>query len=150
MYKRQRFVLITDALRQLPSTAFERGLSRYFRVGPAIQPHDAETFRTVERTFKGVGLRPYAPAHLRAKRSGDDVNLSWVRRTRFGGDDWEIEPPLNEETERYRVTVEANGETRTEETSETSITLIAPTSASITVAQVSAQFGPGLGATIAV
>ena len=106
--------------------------------------------RQVERTFKGIGLRPYAPAHLRAERSGDEVGLSWVRRTRFGGDDWEIEPPLNEETERYRVTVEANGESRTDETSELSITLAAPTLAVITVAQISAQSGPGLSTTIAV
>jgi hypothetical protein len=38
--------------------------------------------------------------------------LSWVRRSRVGGDSWEaVEVPLGEEIERYRVTIRAGGTT---------------------------------------
>jgi hypothetical protein len=36
----------------------------------------------------------------------DDVSLSWIRRTRFGGDAFEAaEIPLNEEREAYRLDI---------------------------------------------
>ncbi len=143
-----RFVLIDEALKQLPFTGAEVGLSRFLRTGPASQSHDTETFRTVERTFPGIGFRPYAPAHLKAERSGNFVHLNWVRRTRFGGDGWDREPPLSEESERYLVTVEAQGETVRHEIKEPFITLTAPTPVKATIAQVSAQFGPGFSASI--
>jgi len=143
-------VLIDDALKQLPNTDLDRGLSRFFRIGPAMQPHDAETYQTLERAFHGIGLRPYAPAHLHAERSGETIDLRWTRRTRVGGDSWENEPPLSEEIERYVITVKASGETKTLEATVPNITLSAPAPATITVAQVSAHFGPGLSASITV
>ena len=51
------------------------------------------------------GLTPLSPVHLRAAWSGSDIRLSWIRRTREGGDSWEGEVPLGEYDERYRVTI---------------------------------------------
>jgi len=44
--------------------------------------------------------------HLRGSRSGADLALSWVRRTRVGGDSWETtEVPLGEDFERYEIDI---------------------------------------------
>jgi SPP1 family predicted phage head-tail adaptor len=41
-----------------------------------------------------------------AMRFTGDLALSWVRRTRIGGDSWDsVEVPLAEETERYEVDI---------------------------------------------
>ena len=54
-----------------------------------------------------AGMRPWAPAHLRAFRDGSgDVLVSWVRCARFGGDSWGAgEPPLGFASERYVLEV---------------------------------------------
>ena len=68
-----------------------------------------------------------------------DVNLSWIRRTRLGGDAWLSEVPLGEETEAYDVQV-LSGSTvlRT--------TRVAAPMLLYTAAQQSADFGspPGI------
>ena len=55
---------------------------------------------------QGVGLRPLSPAHVRGLRSGGDISISWIRRTRSGGDSWDTaEVPLFETSERYEVDI---------------------------------------------
>jgi hypothetical protein len=51
--------------------------------------------------------RPWAPAHLRARRlANDDVTISWIRCARSGGDAWgEGEPPLGAPSEAYRLEI---------------------------------------------
>ena len=52
-----------------------------------------------------AAVRPWAPAHVRARRvAGGDVEISWVRCARSGGDAWGAgEPPLGALTESYRL-----------------------------------------------
>ena len=53
-------------------------------------------------------LKPYAPAHLAAVfDGGNNIDLSWIRRTRLGGtlNDFTGEIPLAEETESYSVDI---------------------------------------------
>lgn len=51
-------------------------------------------------------MKPFAPVHVKATRSNGDVAITWVRRTRIGGDGWEApDVPLSEDTERYEVDV---------------------------------------------
>lgn len=52
--------------------------------------------------------RPWAPAHLSARRlASGDVAVSWVRCARIGGDSWGAgEPPLGPEGELYRIEVQ--------------------------------------------
>jgi hypothetical protein len=39
-------------------------------------------------------------------RASGDLNMSWVRRTRIGGDNWELpDVPLGEEGETYEVDI---------------------------------------------
>jgi len=51
-------------------------------------------------------LREAAPAHVRGVRSAGDLAITWIRRTRTGGDSWDaVEVPLAEESERYEIDI---------------------------------------------
>lgn len=147
------FVALNGVPEQIDLAASARGLSRHYRIGPASEPYDHASYRHVEAAFRGVGLRPYAPAHLRMRRAGGDPVLSWIRRTRIDGDAWEgREVPLSEASERYLLRVIQGGATRRE------VELAAPEWAytaalraadgvagtvTIAVAQLSERFGAG-------
>ncbi len=38
-------------------------------------------------------------------RPDGTLSFTWIRRARIGGDNWDGEPPLSEETEAYRLTL---------------------------------------------
>lgn len=77
-----------------------------YRYGPAGTANTSAFFQDLTYTGLTTGLLPYAPVHLTRSDSGGDVTFSWIRRTRFNGDDWEAEEvPLNEESERYDVEI---------------------------------------------
>lgn len=155
-------VRIDAALRQIDLPLALRNLARRYRIGPASRPLDDPIYTERVEAFRGIGLRPYAPAFLRAHRAdpGAALQVGWIRRTRIGGDDWEsYEVPLGEEGERYLVRVSAAGTVRREETvtspgwtypqaQQASDGVSAPFT--LSVAQISAVFGPGLFATLEV
>jgi hypothetical protein len=100
------FVLIDDSVLRLPLSGAERDLALNWRYGPATRDVGDGSYVSLVHAFRGVGLRPYAPAHVRGTRSGGDLALSWVRRTRVGGDGWNgPEVPLSEADERYEVDI---------------------------------------------
>ncbi len=108
--------------------------------------------------FRGAGLRPLSPCHLRAGRGGAGWDLSWVRRTRIDGDSWDgYEVPLGEASELYLVRVIEGTTVRREATVSTpawSYSLAQAVADGITgpfaieVMQISDVFGPGLSARI--
>ena len=101
-----RFVMIDAALTRVDLAPSEVGLPLNWRFGPASRDLGAESFDQRTHTFRGTGLRPLRPVHVRGARSGADLALSWIRQTRTGGDSWEaVEVPLGEEAERYEVDV---------------------------------------------
>ena len=62
-------------------------------------------------TYRGVNLRPLSPIALTGDRdSGNDWALSWIRRTRDGGE-WRdfVDASLGEATEAYAIDVYADG-----------------------------------------
>lgn len=100
------FVLIDAAVTQVDLPLSARGLERHYRVGPAARAYDHPSFKHFVEEFSAVGLRPYAPAHLAAQSKADDIVLTWTRRTRIDGDNWQgDEVPLGEASERYRAQV---------------------------------------------
>ena len=110
------FVLLDGAQVQLDVPASWRGLSRHYRIGPARLAYDSPRYVHAVETFEGVGLRPYAPAHLRASGNGD-LAVSWIRRTRIDGDSWAgLDVPLGEDSEAYRLRVVKAGVLLREET----------------------------------
>jgi hypothetical protein len=86
----------------------EAGRTFRYRIGPAgLDPGDP----AMAELSAAAGLSavtPLRPVHLRARRSGGDVLLSWMRRARRSADAWEpADIPLDEPSERYAVTVYA-------------------------------------------
>ncbi|GLK67913.1 baseplate multidomain protein megatron [Hansschlegelia plantiphila] len=160
------FVLIDDRTPSATLLASTRGLDIVWRAGPATRPRDDETYVETTAEVGARGLRPYAPVHLSARRDPltGDVPLGWVRRTRLGGDDFEIrDVRLGEDSEAYEVAVLADGQVvRTFEASAPHIVYLhaqqiadfglEPATIAFTVRQLSASVGPGLpaGAEIAV
>jgi hypothetical protein len=100
-------VLMDRGPEQIDLPLSSRGLARTYRIGAARLGFDAVSVVEQVRVFQGIGLRPYAPVHLRAEPlANGGLVLTWVRRTRVDGDTWEsVEAPLGEETEAYRLEI---------------------------------------------
>jgi len=62
-------------------------------------------------TYRGVNLKPLSPVYLNGNRdAANDWSLSWLRRTRTGGE-WRdyVDADLGESSEAYEVDVYADG-----------------------------------------
>lgn len=152
-----RFVLLDGAISELTLAESERGLPRIWAWGPSQKPVDDPAYARETRCFAGVGLRPLSPVHLRARRmASGDIALTWVRRTRIGGDSWEgVDAPLGEEIEAYEIDILSGAKTvRTLSISTPQATYAAAaqmedcgtttlTALTVRVAQVSRAFGRG-------
>jgi len=145
-------VLLNSAPEQITLAPSMRQIAKHYRIGAASKPYDDASYVHREIAFAGVGLRPYAPTHLRATPMGGDLALSWVRRTRVDGDGWEaVEVPLGETSEGYLLRIVEGGAIRREVVLGSSeFTYSAMMRAEdvtagfeIQVAQLSGVFGPG-------
>ncbi|MEI4235238.1 GTA baseplate fiber-binding domain-containing protein, partial [Roseovarius sp. D22-M7] len=102
------FVLLDpDDVETLAIALGDLGLPRAWRaVGFGALFEEAET---VTQSHAGRDLMPYAPVGVTATRSGmpDDITLSWIRRTRIGGEwkDGTGTVPLGEAHEAYEVDI---------------------------------------------
>lgn len=153
-------VVLDTALSQIDVSPELLGLPRKYRIGPAGKSVDHPSFVEFEKTTLGVGRRPYRPAHMRAILDGGDINVSWVRRTRTGGDSWgACDVPVGESSEAYVVRVTSGGVSMREETvttpnwTYTSAAQLADGVSApfdVEVAQVSDLFGPGIFARIVI
>jgi hypothetical protein len=148
------FVLIDSAVTQLPVAPSTRGLARHYRVGPASLPYDDVSFFHTVETFDGVGLRPFRPVHLSAKRTTDgSVQFSWIRRTRLEGDTWNgFDVPIGEDRLLFDVRIlQGDALLRRVDVQASSHVYTAadqaadgwPQNLVFEVAQVSERFGPG-------
>jgi HK97 family phage portal protein len=102
-----RFVLVDGALARVGLTLDDINLPFNWKAGPSRRDIGDPSYITRVHTFRGRGLLPLSPVHIRAARDGTgNIQLSWVRRTRIGGDTWETpEVPLGESSERYEVDI---------------------------------------------
>ena len=101
-----RFVLLDAAPTLVDMSQDEIGLAYTWRCGPANRDIGHASYVETTHVFRGVGLRPLSPAHVRGQRSAGDLAISWIRRTRIGGDSWDAaEVPLGEDAERYEVDI---------------------------------------------
>lgn len=157
-----RVVVINAAIRQtaLPSDLI--GLPLNWRSGPANLDIAADGFTEQSVTLSAKGLRPLAPAHLRAVTDlAGDTAISWIRRTRISGDSWDQpDVPLGEETEAYEVDIldGLGAPVRTIATSSPTVVYTAAQRAAdaiaapfdIAVYQLSASYGRGIAKRITV
>lgn len=99
------FVLLSGTAR-VSLAPGEIGLPLFWRFGPSNRDIADRSYATETHAFRGRGLKPLSPVHVRGARTDGDLTLNWVRRTRVGGDGWDAaEVPLGEEAERYEVDV---------------------------------------------
>ncbi len=103
-----RFVLLDGALAQLNGAGVaDVGQVLELRAGPSGRDVTDTTWRDLEVTFAGRGMRPLSPVHLRRRKlPGGDWTFGWIRRSRMpeAADAWgAADAPLTEERERYEV-----------------------------------------------
>ena len=100
------FVLLDGAIERLAMSVEDIGIPYVFRFGPASRSHGDASYGVMQATLSGQGLKPFSPVHVRGRRLGGDVLLSWIRRSRAGGDNWDqVSVPLGEESEAYEVDI---------------------------------------------
>ena len=103
----ERFVLI-DSSRMLSVDLSIDLLGQSGAARPAGNGDSATAATTF--TIAGNALRPLAPVHVRVRRDGGDIAVSWIRRSRagFGWVDF-VDAPLGENREAYRIDVRLDG-----------------------------------------
>lgn len=157
------FILFDDALVRLPLERDQLGANISFRVTPAGSDIGSPARSDLTHAATGRALRPLAPVHVRARRAANgDIALTWIRRTRQGGDSWTVEEvPLGETSETYRLQImSGTAARRTVDVSTASYVYPAalqvtdlggpPSTLSIRLTQVAPGFGAGVWRSITV
>lgn len=101
-------LVLTTALGQPGISEAEVGLPLTWRAGPASRDVADESFVEEIVTLSGKGQRPLSPVQVSARRpeGTEDIALSWIRRSRTGGDSWnQANVPLGEASEAYDVEI---------------------------------------------
>jgi hypothetical protein len=134
------------------------GRPMMLRIVAGERDHGDPSAVQIAVTPQATALKPLAPVHLSARRSGAGVTISWIRRTRIDGDSWDAgEVPLGEESQAYDVDILDGGDVvRTLTANGPSILYAAADeladfgsaqmSLNIRVAQISATVGRGFAA----
>jgi hypothetical protein len=100
------FVLLDEHLVTVARGLDALGRPVQLRFAPADRGAGDWTAVTLSATPGATALKPLAPVHLKATRSGAGVRLTWIRRTRRDGDSWEAgDVPLAEDAEAYQVDI---------------------------------------------
>lgn len=97
----ERFVLLDGKLEKEKMPLSALALSKLYK------PVTIGGTPSLAYTYAGKALKPYAPVHISGTRDGSgNLTISWVRRTRIGGE-WRdgVEIPLAETAEKYEVEI---------------------------------------------
>jgi hypothetical protein len=99
----------TPAFRGLAYVVFENFLLEdYGNRIPLMQFEVVRVTGGLEEQIRAV--TPLSPVHVRARRVGGDMLITWIRRSRANGDDLSAaEIALDEPFERYRMTLSLGG-----------------------------------------
>ncbi|MFO1242119.1 MAG: phage tail protein [Rickettsiales bacterium] len=101
----EKFVLLDGRLgkEKMPLSGF--GISKLYKpvtIGGTLGSAASQSFTYIGRSFK-----PYAPVHVAGSRDGSgNLTISWVRRTRLGGE-WRdgVDILLAETAEKYEIDI---------------------------------------------
>ncbi len=156
------FVLLNEAVAQVDLPPTLVGVERHYRSGVAALGFGDVDVVHRALAIRGLALRPLSVAHPRVKVLEDgSARLSWIRRTRVGGDSWEgFDVPLAEEREAYEVVITslAGEVVRRQTVTEPAFLYTAAernedgtlTGFQAGIAQISSRFGPGQARTVTV
>jgi hypothetical protein len=105
----ERFVALSGSLVRVAVATSEIGLPRMYKAisnGGTLAEAQAMSF-----TYDGADLKPYAPVLISGWRDADgNLTLSWVRRTRTGGELRDgVDAALGEAVEQYEVEIVSGG-----------------------------------------
>ena len=99
-------VIVDEALASLTADPGDLYRSYRYRLTPTGSDVADPAMLAFTAAAGPLPLRPFAPVGLKAVRQEGGVLLSWIRRTRRGGDSWDLaEVPLAEESEAYQVDI---------------------------------------------
>lgn len=100
----ERFVLLNSAVYSVPVVPTEIGNHWNIRAVSVGSSLDVGTELSANLAVQS--LKPYTPVHIRARKQGSDILLSWVRRARIDGAMRSgVDIPLMEEREEYELRV---------------------------------------------
>ena len=107
----QPIVVLDGTLARVALSEGGVGRPLNWRYGPAGRDIGHASYSQDNHAFAGIARRPFAPVHVRGRRTAGDIEMSWVRRTRSGGDNWEQpEVALGEQIENYEIDILNGGE----------------------------------------
>ncbi|MEM9677947.1 MAG: phage tail protein, partial [Pseudomonadota bacterium] len=124
-----RVVVLDTNIKPLSTAVAPRGLDLNWLVGSSAKGVSEETYTSNNFTPGYRSLVPLSPAHLSSRFDLDDtgaafLQLRWIRRDRIDADDWFVsEIPMSEASERYAITLAANGVTTSLEAETSSLDL---------------------------
>lgn len=89
-----------------------RNLPLNWRVGPALYQVADSRYQSQNLICSDRSSKCLSPVHIQAKMNANgDISLSWIRRSRIAGDDWEaVEIPLGEPHESYQIDIVSNNQ----------------------------------------
>ena len=101
------FVLLDTSIAPISLTSAETRLPLNWRYGPASRGIGDAAYVTAPHMFQALALRPLSPVRIKGQRAANgDLALNWIRRTRIGGDSWDLaDVPLSEDAERYEADI---------------------------------------------
>ena len=79
------------------------------RIVATGRSHDDPSALAMTVTPQATALMPLSPVHVRPERASDGIHVSWIRRTRRDGDNWNVEVPLAEDSESYALEIFSGG-----------------------------------------
>ena len=102
-----RVVLLDQNVVRVQLGEADVGRPLNWRYGPGNRDIGHASYSETAHEYEGVGRRPLSPVHVRGTRNlAGDLTIRWMRRTRIGGDSWEVaDVALGEEAERYEVDI---------------------------------------------
>ena len=100
-------MLLDSAIARIPLALSELKLPFNWLCGPSNRTLGDPSYVATQHAFQGLGQRPLSPVRIKGTRlAGGDLTIAWLRRTRIGGDSWELpDVPLSEDFERYELDV---------------------------------------------
>ncbi|MDX1949053.1 MAG: glycoside hydrolase TIM-barrel-like domain-containing protein [Rickettsiales bacterium] len=100
----ERFILLDDNITKIEIPANFIGSKFWIKAvsfGKSLDDVEAK-----EITFNANSLKPFSPVHLEKKNIGDDIEISWIRRSRFRNNFSSlVEIPLAENSEKYEIDI---------------------------------------------
>jgi hypothetical protein len=157
-----KVVMVDEALVPLAQGLDRLGIKQSFRIGPHKRDYADATYLPFDAMASALSLKPYAPVRATGRRGPEGVHISFLRRTRRNGDNWEgLEVPLGEDSEAYVVDVLAGTQVKRSLSCNTPSVLYfaqqeladfgaAQSVLSLRIAQVSAAVGRGFDLTVTI